>query len=451
MIFKTLEFIPNDVLTKDYVSTIATKTKADPAFQANILSRWKTEQKSAFITSCLTGMAPSRFILADVDLCLQYAIDNDNMHDVEYFQYWKDKKIKYLNIDSNNRTLILQSFYEDKIEIEYGKYLYFGQIYTITKHNSVYSILPKIMKEAIDNAFISIACYVNASREELSDLFDRVNDGEGLNNPERRNCRTSTIARKVRDLASKYYDFFYNDSTKWFSPKQANRRYIDDFVAKLALWYFEGEDKHQNKTNLHNMYLVENNASLMASSFVKHFNSFMNLFDKDLYAIANKNAMHDLFVIFTQMKKEKKILNTDKKPEFIKAYVKAIASCLSDNTLYDVGTGDPRPFSTMLDGLRPENNKKRIIMIRNHIKLDKYFIQLDPKRVISDDEKLVVAARDNFKTPEGKNIDLSKLQTKKYHKGHIEPHRQGAETSVKNSVIQRDKDNWKLGKKAVNV
>ena len=139
MIFKTLEFIPNDVLTKDYVNTIATITKADPAFQANIKSRWDEGQKSSFITSCLTGMAPSRFILADVNLCLQYAIDNDNIHDVEYFQYWKDKGVRYLNIDSNNRTLVLQSFYEDKIEIEYGQYIMGGNVYTITKHNSVYS------------------------------------------------------------------------------------------------------------------------------------------------------------------------------------------------------------------------------------------------------------------------------------------------------------------------
>ena len=46
-------------------------------------------------------------------------------------------------------------------------------------------------------------------------------------------------------------------------------------------------------------------------------------------------------------------------------------------------------------------------------------ISIQQKRML----KLKAAARDNFKTPEGKQIELSKLNDgKSYHKGHVDPY-----------------------------
>ena len=56
-----------------------------------------------------------------------------------------------------------------------------------------------------------------------------------------------------------------------------------------------------------------------------------------------------------------------------------------------------------------------------------------------------MAARDNFKTPEGKNIELSKLLTNKYHGGHKKAHTMGGETTLDNGVIQTAEDNWETG------
>jgi hypothetical protein len=90
-------------------------------------------------------------------------------------------------------------------------------------------------------------------------------------------------------------------------------------------------------------------------------------------------------------------------------------------------------------------------LILEKLKLDDYFVKLDNTRVVNDNMKLAAAVRDNFKTAEGKDIDLSKLQTNLYHKGHIISHISGGQTNLDNTVIQEDMDNWKTGKKTVTA
>ena len=105
----------------------------------------------------------------------------------------------------------------------------------------------------------------------------------------------------------------------------------------------------------------------------------------------------------------------------------------------------------MVGGRQAANNKKRNEMIMKKLDVDEYFIKMDSKRVVNDSDKLAVAARDNFKTPEGEDIDLSKLMTNEYHKGHINDYRSTGDTSISNTVIQTAEDNLKTGTKKVKV
>ena len=60
--------------TKEFVKDLTPILRADQAFQASIFSRWDDDQKSNFMRSILLNMAPSKFIFADVDACLEHAI-----------------------------------------------------------------------------------------------------------------------------------------------------------------------------------------------------------------------------------------------------------------------------------------------------------------------------------------------------------------------------------------
>ena len=74
--------------------------------------------------------------------------------------------------------------------------------------------------------------YTDVTRQELSDIFTRLNDGKPLNEPEKRNASTSLIAKAVRELAKEYRSVFSNKNNKWFTDEQGNRRGPDDEVAK---------------------------------------------------------------------------------------------------------------------------------------------------------------------------------------------------------------------------
>ena len=71
----------------------------DESFQASDDSRWDEDEKSSYITSLITGMAPSKFIFCDVEKCLKHAKETESKSDIEYFKYWLDKGVKYLNLD----------------------------------------------------------------------------------------------------------------------------------------------------------------------------------------------------------------------------------------------------------------------------------------------------------------------------------------------------------------
>ena len=84
----------------------------------------------------------------------------------------------------------------------------------------------------------------------LSELFIRMNDGISLNGPEKRNAVISEFSAVIRSLATTYQDTF----SKFFTPKDINRRKIDDFIAGLALLYFHGISTKVSDKNLWSAY-----------------------------------------------------------------------------------------------------------------------------------------------------------------------------------------------------
>ena len=175
----------------------------------------------------------------------------------------------------------------------------------------------------------------------------------------------------------------------------------------------------------------------------------MKFVTKDLYAIPKKNAVLDLFVLYMQMIDDGKQLSRKyTKSQFIKEYVKVVSNMIGSDKLIENtyrSLKEPQTFATMMSGRQNGNNQMRNELLKKTKKLDKFFIQLDKKRVASDTDKLVVANEQNWDTPEGKEIDMSRLQTGDFEKGHIENYRDGGESTRENLVIQTSEDNKKLG------
>lgn len=465
IIFRQVKSDTKEVSMLDFIIQVEPNQAADKAFQANEFTRWKVEQGSSYMTSTIRNMAPSKFIFCDVKKCLESSIDRESKIDEEYFQRWLDSGVTYLNLDSNNRTINIVGFIDGTFGVEEGTYEINGNIFKIKtdlndklifdrEKNEVdwnKTTLPKAIVNAFLEAKVSLEIYTDTTREELSEVFTRINDGKPLNEPEKRNARTSDVANIIRELAEQYKDRFFSPLTKWFTPEQQNRKGLDDFIAGMCHVFFEGIDKTISPASLSNMYRIGSEVDQSISIFKKRFNQFMNWVSKgDLNAIPNRNSIFDLWIIFFNLKSDNLEIKPGKEDDFIKHYVKVVGDLLRDKNTYPCGKGDPKSFETMIGGRQAANNIKRNEMIMDKLNIDDYFIKMDA-RSVNDYTKLAAAARDNFKTPEGKDIDLSKLQTKEYHKGHIEPFRDTGKTNIDNTVIQTSEDNIKLGKKVVNV
>ena len=457
--FRKVKSEPYNLLMSSFYKNIVPNQTADEAFQANKYTRWSEEQSASYMTSTACGMAVSKFILCDIQKCLDNAILNERHSDIEYYKNWLAMGVKYLNLDSNNRCINVTNFYKNKVTIESGHYDLGVSVPVLVEKglNDTYDKLPKKLKESFDNALVSIEMFEDVTRQELSDIFTRLNDGKPLNEPEKRNASTSLVAQAVRELAIEYYSVFTHKNNKWFTDEQGNRRGPDDEVAKMFYLFVNGHSANVSSVkSLKKMYEIKSKEEEFIRQFKSIFKAFMKwLEDEQVFALP-KNSIFDLWIVFLKLKNDENAKIKDGKlKSFIKFYCKIVGNLLDDETVYDrKDMSTQASFSTMIGGKQPGNNIKRHELIWPKIEevFDTYFVSLDPKRSITPNERLSTAARDNFMTPENKEIDLAKLNDgETYHGGHKDAHVLGNPTTVDNSVIQEAKDNLKLGKNPVKV
>lgn len=439
-----------------FFNEISPYLEADLAFQASPETRWSDDKCSNYVTSLIRGMAPSPFIFANVDTSLQHAIDNQLVLDIEYYNDWKERGIKFLNIDSNNRTINLKRFIDDEFPINSGTYVIDDTIYEIVRgKNDLFSTLPDNMREYFMEVTIHIVNYTTPSREELSEIFVNINDGQPLNHAEKRNALTSNIASEVRTLAERYKDTFYSDGLTWFSHMSVVRRGIDDFIAGMAAYYFSN-DLSTSFTNsrLWDMYQPGSDADQNHKSFSSEFVRFMKFYNSvsEFKSIPNRNSIFDLWVLWCQMKQDRREFSEQKKQTFVSDYIVLMKELLSNGESYAFegpkhikGYEGTKPFEVLVGGRQASNNIMRNKLIRESINLSEYTFQKDSKRSGTKVDKFILAVDNNFKTYEGKDIDPSKLHTSEYHIGHKKPHSQGGSTNRDNLVIQEAHDNFKTG------
>lgn len=426
---------------KQFLADFESKTCADYSFQSRV--RWTTENKSSYITSLITGMAPSKFILACTSAChpvCKVAADK------EYYVEWKNRGIEYLNIDSNNRVTTLGEFIKGSFGIQPGVYQILGQVIEIVKgKNDTYDSLPQRIKESFHNATITVEIVTSATRDQLSQLFIRTNSGISLNGPEKRNAVISDFSDTVRDLATEYQETL----SKFFEQKDINRRKIDDFIAGLALLYFGGLDTKITDKNLWSAYESGSTEDKLIYKFKSDFKSFINFMGDYLKALPNKNCVLDLFVQVKDLKDNN--FNISNRDGFIEGYMKSHAVNLTKSTTYNHSDGREATYKELMRSREVKFNKLRRKIITKTWNPEEFCTQLDPKRNFSKEQKFNAAVRQNWVTPEGKTIDKGRLfDPTAYHGGHIEPHADGGSTNDENCAIQEAADNLKLGRNPIS-
>ena len=213
----------------------------------------------------MNEMAPNPFILADIESCLAAAkkrlkeaesenspkTEHHNEYinqiklDIEYYEGWLSKGYKYLNLDSANRNPALGSFLDDKdgYTIQKGFYSWVvnGKPFGIPlEENTSWSELSADFQASFKSSSVDITVYKNATRVDLSEIYNRVNNGVTMNSAEKRNGVVSKTSKYVRDLTTTQVDFFggtgpYNGTKSFYSPSDINRRKLDENMVIIPM------------------------------------------------------------------------------------------------------------------------------------------------------------------------------------------------------------------------
>tara|TARA_B100001113_G_C21079378_1_gene609171 strand:+ start:177 stop:1520 length:1344 start_codon:yes stop_codon:yes gene_type:complete len=433
--------IQSTLMTADlkyFQDTKADSIRADFSFQSRV--RWTIENKRSYMTSLVLGMAPSKFILADTKLCGS-ATRKEN--DKNYYDGWLKQGVRYINVDSNNRVTTIAAYYDNEFGLEKGFYDVDNSIVEIIEgENDTYDKLPDSVREKLNNALITIELVTTASREQLSRLFIRLNDGMSLNGPEKRNAVICDFANEVRRLATKYQ----SDLSCFFSPKDIHRRKVDDFIAGLAMIYFHGIGVTISDKTLWSAYKSESNEDIGVKKFVDFLEKFFKFLGTNLSVIPNKNTVLDLFFMYKQLTDNRYVVEDSE--GFFKDFFKTNAKLLVDPEKHQYNEGRDATYKELLRSreVRFNNLRYSLIIAKGEFDPIKYAVKRDSRRGFSREEKFIAAVNQDFVTPEGKEIDPTKLYDwQEYQGGHIEPWSDGGETNQENCVIQTAEDNRELG------
>ncbi len=425
---------------ESFIKEVLPVTKADYGFQSRV--RWIIDNKRSYITSLILGMAPSKYILASTDAC---KVTSKNSFDKKYYERWNSRKVDFLNIDSNNRVTTISEFISDQFGIQPGFYEISGQIIEIVEgSNDTFSTLPDVVKQSLLSSPLTIEIITASTRNQLSNLFRRMNDGMSLNGPEKRNSEISEFADTIRSLATDYEKTL----TQFFSPKDINRRKIDDFIAGLSLMYFHGVTYTISDKTLWAAYESGSTEDQLIGKFQSDFKNFISLMGDVINSIPNKNSVLDLLLIYKDLKDNGYIIQN--KDQFFDDFLKVHAELLKDQTKHEYRDGRDATYKELLRSRESAFNQLRQQEILKKFDPKKYCVKLDPRRNFSKEEKFIAAVDQNWVTPEGKTIDKSRLfDPSAYHGGHIVPHADGGETVQENCAIQESNDNLKLGKNVI--
>lgn len=317
--------------------------RIDEYFQSP--ARWTESQMRSYFDNLFKGIAPSKYILADVSLCLENSSQKD---DKDYYQSWLSTKtgdnstVKYLNLDSNNRWTSLASLFTNNVGLQSGSYIDKNNNKITIKDGTRWSDLSPEAQNFILDCKITVEIYEKASRSQLSDIFIAVNSGSPLNAAEKRNAIISDICKTCRELGEYYYRNQKTSSAIIRKAKQSqyNRRAVDEYFAWLSAIYNYGVGYKITQHTLNDGYdpqsLMSKNAKAYKTNINKFFSDWIKPYETELLEAkrVSSNTILDLYVFYCAY--SDKIKNAD---EFMKTFLK-VTNRLIASTICDLPIGN---------------------------------------------------------------------------------------------------------------
>ena len=432
----------------------------DLSFQSR--ARWDFLQKCHFISSCISDMNISKFVLVNVKSCLTAAELAGDTESVKYYNGWLNRKVPvlYLNIDSNNRTNTIDQF-QNGIKDKDGKFLVKipHEDYEISEDmapiiidetNDTYETMPDILRDKFNTNLVSFCIITKATRVQLSDVFERMNSGESLNDYEKINCVYSDLCEGIRDLAELHNPTFLG--SLGFTEKEINRRKIDHWISTACYRFFNGIGEDYNKKKKLAMYAKGSSEDKSIGTFKTAFTSYVKKMGNPDRFIS-RNLFLDLFYMMQEQLKLNKRLKDEKSMK--NDFISVIAKLSLDKTpkyKYEVSQVVV-PFSDLYRGeSKDQHEMRRKAFADEGFDITKYFTNvLDTERTGDRMDKLITAERDGYKLNDGTPFEPDDLYSGSFDLGHVVAHGNEGKSEIDNFVIEDKSKNRGKGLETTKI
>jgi hypothetical protein len=433
-------------LLSDKMVAFKKKTGLDDSFNRN--GCWDKAQESRYMTSVITGQAPSKIIVANIEDCLEQTIPDGIDH--QYFTRWANAGFDKIAVDGNNRTVTLDKYLAGEVKIAHGEYHINGNSFMINASNDNFKTHPKALKDHIrDNVTIAICEYVVAKRSDLSELFININDGFKLSDQELRNAILVPFADHIRNLASEY-----TPKLKCIFKKGNFRLKVDEQMVLLAVYNTFGVNTSISKKVKDNAYLDNSTVwiNFWNEGGKKNIEETLSLVGK--YADAgfkDVSMLLNLHMLVCHINKLKvKILDKEK---FFKWFMRTEnARWANQKILFEhKKRGEARNYASCCSVANSETMSARLeLILTDFRKIESDVVtEIDPERLFARQQRYQMWERQEGKCPRtGKIIPEDEINNHDlWAADHVIPYSLGGETTIENGELVCREYNQKKGAK----
>ena len=422
-------------LTSPFIRDLKNRTALDLAFQSE--QRWDDNQKTKYVTSLVTGMAPSKIVIANIKECLENS--DVGSYDYDYFNKWYKLNYESISIDGNNRTITIQEYMEGKVSIKHGDYLLpSGRVVQIDSSNDTWPKHPSEFRDYInDEVSVTVSEYVNATRADLTLLFLNINDGMALNQQEKRNPILVPFASWVRDITKETYDSML---IKVFpTDKQRIRRVVDDYIVGMAIYTTYGTSVTIQAAEKNKAYEDDSTVGMQTKRAGKIITDFANFVKRNAdNELKDSSTLFNLFMAYNHILDNNYVIQNES--EFYKWFIAKENKRIGDTKpIMTTKGGESRTYASCNNTMSsPELTARYEYIVKdlNEVIGEVVFLK-DENRLFNKTERYQLWEKQNGVCPEtGKTIPESEINDdSKWAADHIIPFSKGGKTIIENGQL----------------
>tara|TARA_R100000008_G_C3566109_1_gene159231 strand:- start:54 stop:1280 length:1227 start_codon:yes stop_codon:yes gene_type:complete len=207
------------------------KVYYDPRFQRRVV--WDKNNTNKYFKSLTRGWAVTPIVVLDVESCIEYSESLGDESSVDYFENTRSKGYKYISLDGQNRTKHIEMVNNNAMTISGNLKDADGKFHEID-NKFLKDMEQRLIDHIVTICNVSVVVVKEATRSDAADIFQALNDGEPLNDQEKRQAIDTPIADFIREL-SKLRE---TTSKRILQEKKISRMEDDETYAKIMMVLF---------------------------------------------------------------------------------------------------------------------------------------------------------------------------------------------------------------------